>query len=116
MTEAARERNRANSREYYRKHREEISAKNRLKYWEFRQEELERKLKAQNRTTLEFYEDWNKQLQERLESDELKEWLRTAIQLTIDANNSKIQDIYEEISRKVDTSDRQTGVRSPMGQ
>lgn len=40
---------------------------------------------------VKFFQEWNKSLQDRLKSTDLEDWLRTAIQRTIDENNRQIE-------------------------
>lgn len=99
MTE--KEYKRLKAKEYYLKNREKIKEQNRLRYWKDRRDELEKKLIDENRPAVEFYQEWNKQLQERLTDPDLKGWLRTALQSLLDENNRQIQAINDEINRKV---------------
>lgn len=99
MTE--KEYKRLKAKEYYLKNREKIKEQNRLRYWKDRRDELEKKLIDENRPAVEFYQDWNKQLQERLTDPDLKGWLRTALQSLLDENNRQIQAINDQISRQV---------------
>lgn len=104
MTE--KEYKRLKAKEYYLKNREKIKEQNRLRYWKDRRDELEKKLIDENRPAVEFYQEWNKQLQERLTDPDLKGWLRTALQSLLDENNRQIQAINDEINRKVNEEDR----------
>lgn len=104
MTE--KEYKRLKAKEYYLKNREKIKEQNRLRYWKDRRDELEKKLIDENRPAVEFYQEWNKQLQERLTAQDLKGWLRTALQSLLDENNRQIQAINDEINRKVNEEDR----------
>lgn len=104
MTE--KEYKRLKAREYYLNNREKIKEQNRLRYWKDRRDELEKKLIDENRPAVEFYQEWNKQLQERLTDPDLKKWLRTALQSLLDENNRQIQAINDEINRKVNEEDR----------
>lgn len=104
MTE--KEYKRLKAKEYYLKNREKIKEQNRQRYWKDRRDELEKKLIDENRPAVEFYQEWNKQLQERLTDPDLKGWLRTALQSLLDENNRQIQAINDEINRKVNEEDR----------
>lgn len=104
MTE--KEYKRLKAKEYYLKNREKIKEQNRLRYWKDRRDELEKKLIDENRPAVEFYQEWNRQLIERLTDPDLKGWLRTALQSLLDENNRQIQAINDEINRKVNEEDR----------
>ena len=108
MTEKEYKRHKA--KEYYLKNREKIKEQNRLRYWKDRREELQKKLEEENRPELEFLEEWNKSLQERLNSPDLRGWLRTAISLTLEENNRQIEKINDQISRQVNQDTGQTGI------
>lgn len=73
-------------------------------------EELQKKLEEENRPELEFLEEWNKSLQERLNSPDLRGWLRTAISLTLEENNRQIEKLNDQISRKIDQTSGLTGL------
>lgn len=90
----------AYQREYYQRNKEVL----RQKYLEqkAKMEERKRKIPA---TTLEMYEEWSRDLQNRLESEHLEQWLRTALQLQVDVINNEIDNIYEQVSRKINTGD-----------
>ena len=79
----------AYQREYYQKNKEIL----RQKYLEqkARQEEKKKKIPA---TTLEMYEEWSKDLQNRLETEHLDSWLVTALQLQVEQINEEIDKIY----------------------
>lgn len=87
----------AYQREYYQKNKEIL----RQKYLEqkARQEERKKKIPA---STLEMYEEWSKDLQERLKDEHLDRWLVTALELQVEQINEEIDKIYEEVSGKVD--------------
>ena len=91
MTE--KEYKRLKAKEYYLKNREKIKEQNRLRYWKDRRDELEKKLIDENRPAVEFYQEWNRQLKERLTDPGLKVWLRTALQSLLDENNRQIQNV-----------------------
>ena len=91
----------AYQREYYQRNKEII----RQKYLEQKAKQEERKKKIPA-TELEMYEEWSKDLQNRLESEHLEQWLRTALQCQVEQINEEIDKIYEQkVSGKVDKKD-----------
>lgn len=90
----------AYQREYYQRNKEVL----RQKYLEqkARQEERKKKIPA---TTLEMYEEWSRDLQNRLKDEHLDRWLVTALQLQVMQINNEIDKIYEKVSRKINTGD-----------
>ena len=73
------EERRAESKAYYWRNRDTILEKARKEADECKRRREEQKKK--NTTNLQFYMNWQKQLQERLEDDDLDDWLVTALQL-----------------------------------
>lgn len=91
----------AYQREYYQRNKEVL----RQKYLEQKAKIEERKKKIPA-TTLEMYEDWRESLQNRLESEHLEQWLRTALQCQVRQINDEIDKIYEQkVSGKVNKKD-----------
>lgn len=82
----------AYQREYYQKNKEVL----RQKYLQQKAKQEERKKKIPA-SELEMYEEWSKDLQNRLESEHLEQWLRTALQLQVDVINNEIDKIYEKV-------------------
>ena len=76
----------AYQREYYRKNAERI----REKYYE-QQEQIRGRKKCNN--LIEMFQEWNLKLSERLLDPDLDNWLRWALQLTVDENNKQIEQI-----------------------
>lgn len=68
-------------REYYWKNRDVILGKARKQSEETKRRREERLQWEKNATELEFYQRWQKQLQERLKDDDLDDWLVTALKL-----------------------------------
>lgn len=64
---------------YYWRNRDTILAKARKQAEECKRRREEQKKK--NTTNLQFYTEWQKQLQERLKDDDLDDWLVTALKL-----------------------------------
>ena len=89
MRKSAEER-REEVKEYYWKNRDAILAKARKQAEETRRRREERIQREKNTTELEFYQRWQKQLQERLKSDDLDNWLVTALKLLSNEINSII--------------------------
>lgn len=82
------EERRAESKAYYWKNRDTILAKARKEADECKKRRAEQK---KNKTTsLQFYTEWQKQLQERLKDDDLDDWLVTALKLLSEQINSII--------------------------
>lgn len=81
---------------YYWKNRDTILAKARKQAEETRRRREERLQREKNTTELEFYQRWQKQLQERLKDDDLDDWLVTALQLLSD----EIKDIIKKLNGK----------------
>ena len=73
-------------REYYKRNAERI----REQYYQ-QQEQIRGRKKCNS--LLEMFVEWNIKLQERLEKEDLDNWLRWALQLTIDENNRQIETI-----------------------
>lgn len=86
----------AYQREYYQRNKEIL----RQKYYEqkARQEEKKKKIPA---STLEMYEEWSKDLQNRLKTEHLDSWLVTALQLQVRQINMEIEKIYEQVNGQV---------------
>lgn len=86
-------------REYYRRNAERI----REKYYQ-EQEQIRGRKKCNS--LLEMLTEWNIKLTERLEQEDLENWLRWALQLTRDENNRQIEKInggtYERNSTEED--------------
>ena len=82
------EERRAESRAYYWKNRDIILEKARKEADECKKRRAEQKKKKT--TSLQFYTEWQKQLQERLKDDDLDDWLRTALKLLSEQINSII--------------------------
>lgn len=90
----------AYQRAYYQKNKEIL----RQKYLEQKAKMEERKKKIPA-TTLEMYEEWSRDLQNRLKDEHLEQWLRTALQCQVEQINNEIDNIYEQVSRKINTGD-----------
>ena len=75
---------------YYWRNRETILGKARQQAEETRRRREERLQREKNTTELEFYQRWQKQLQERLKDDDLDDWLVTALKLLSEQINSII--------------------------
>ncbi len=73
-------------REYYKRNAERI----REQYYQ-QQEQIRGRKKCNS--LLEMLVEWNLKLQERLEQEDLENWLRWALQLTYDENNKQIENI-----------------------
>lgn len=69
---------------YYWRNRETILGKARKQAEETRRRREERLQREKNTTELEFYQRWQKQLQERLKDGDLDDWLVTALKLISD--------------------------------
>ena len=69
---------------YYWRNRETILGKARKLAEETRRRREERLQREKNTTELEFYQRWQKQLQERLKDGDLDDWLVTALKLISD--------------------------------
>lgn len=89
MRKSAEER-REEVKAYYWRNRETILGKARQQAEETRRRREERLQREKNTTELEFYQRWEKQLQERLEDDDLDDWLVTALKLLSAQINSII--------------------------
>lgn len=89
MRKSAEER-REEVKEYYWRNRDTILAKARKQAEETKRRREERLQREKNTTELEFYQRWQKQLQERLEDDDLDDWLVTALKLLSKQINSII--------------------------
>lgn len=88
MRKSAEER-KEESKAYYWKNRDIILEKARKEADECKRRREEQKKK--NTTNLQFYTEWQKQLSERLEDDDLDDWLVTALKLLLKQINSIIQ-------------------------
>ena len=75
------EERKAEIKAYYWKNRDTILAKARKQAEETRRRREERLQREKNTTELEFYQRWQKQLQERLKDNDLDDWLRTGLKL-----------------------------------
>ena len=82
------EERKAESRAYYWKNRDIILEKARKEADECKKRRAEQKKKKT--TSLQFYTEWEKQLQERLKTGDLDDWLRTALKLLSEQINSII--------------------------
>ncbi len=104
---------RAYQREYYWKNKDRILGKARQQAEETRRRREERLQREKNATELEFYKRWNKQLQERLEYDDLDDWLVTALQLLSKQINGIINILNNgnKERTKTDKEDRTPGIR-----
>lgn len=76
----------AYQREYYRRNAERI----REKYYQ-EQEQIRGRKKCNS--LIEMLQEWNIKLQERLETEDLDNWLRWALELTRDENNKQIEQL-----------------------
>ena len=85
------EERKAEIKAYYWKNRDTILAKARKQAEETRRRREERLQREKNTTELEFYQRWQKQLSERLEDDDLDDWLRTGLKLLSDEIKGIIQ-------------------------
>lgn len=81
---------------YYWRNRETILGKARKLAEETKRRREERLQREKNTTELEFYQRWEKQLQERLNDDDLDDWLVTALQLLSD----EIKGIIKKLNGK----------------
>lgn len=81
MRKSAEER-REEVKAYYWRNRETILAKARKQADECKRRREEQK--KEKTTNLQFYMNWQKQLQERLKDDDLDDWLVTALKLLSD--------------------------------
>lgn len=81
MRKSAEER-REEIKAYYWRNRDRILEKARKQADECKRRRAEQK--KEKTTNLQFYVNWQKQLQERLKDDDLDDWLRTAIKLLSD--------------------------------
>lgn len=72
-------------RNYYLRNREKILAK----YHE--EAEKKRKKKHPANSDEKMLREWSRRLSERLEEEDLDDWLRWALELTRDANNRQIE-------------------------
>ena len=88
------EERRAESKAYYWRNRDTILAKARKEADECKRRREEQKKK--NTTNLQFYMNWQKQLQERLKAGDLDDWLRTGIKLLSD----EIKGIIDKLNGK----------------
>lgn len=88
------EERKAESRAYYWKNRDIILEKARKEADECKRRRAEQKKKKT--TSLQFYTEWQKQLQERLKDDDLDDWLRTGIKLLSD----EIKGIIDKLNGK----------------
>ena len=86
----------AYQREYYQRNKEIL----RQKYYEQKAKQEERKKKIPA-STLEMYEEWSKDLQNRLKTEHLDSWLVTALQLQVRQINMEIEKIYEQVNGQV---------------
>lgn len=86
-------------RDYYWANKDQLRAK----YWEEKRQILSRK-KYDN--DLEMYEDWRKNLQNRLEDEHLEDWLATAIKAQVRQINKEIDKIYGKVTGKTDKENR----------
>lgn len=91
-------------KEYYWKNRDRIRAQ----YQQQSREIEQHREAAKNRTEIQFYKEWNKQLTERLKSNELEDWLRTSIKRIVEENNRQIDTLNEK--RLLKEKDRRTGI------
>ena len=87
-------------REYYQRNKEVL----RQKYLEQKAKMEERKKKIPA-TTLEMYEEWSKDLQNRLKDEHLDSWLVTALELQVRQITKEIDKIYEQVSGQVNKKD-----------
>lgn len=90
----------AYQREYYQRNKEVL----RQKYLEQKAKMEERKKKIPA-TELEMYEEWSKDLQNRLETEHLDRWLVTALERQVEQINEEIDKIYEQVSGQVNKKD-----------
>ena len=88
------ENHKAYQREYYWKNRDIILEKARKEADECKRRREE--WKKEKITNLQFYMNWQKQLQERLKDDDLDDWLVTALQLLSD----QIKGIIDKLNGK----------------
>ena len=82
------EERRAESKAYYWRNRDTILAKARKEADECKRRREEQK--KEKTTNLQFYMNWQKQLQERLKDGDLDDWLVTALKLLSEQINSII--------------------------
>ena len=66
---------------------------------------MEEKKKKIPATTLEMYEEWSKDLQNRLKTEHLDSWLVTAIKAQVEQINDEIDKIYEKICGQTNKKD-----------
>ena len=90
----------AYQREYYQRNKEVL----RQKYLEQKAKMEERKKKIPA-TELEMYEEWSKDLQNRLETEHLDRCLVTALERQVEQINEEIDKIYEQVSGQVNKKD-----------
>lgn len=72
-------------------------------------EEAKARERQKHNSHLQFLIQWNKDLTERLKDTDLEDWLRWAIELTINVNNEQIDKIINERmqnARKTDQKNR----------
>lgn len=86
-------------REYYKRNAERI----RKQYYQ-QQEQIKGRKKCN--TLLEMFVEWNLKLQERLEQEDLENWLRWALQLTYDENNKQIEQLTNGSKNEGHTSEK----------
>lgn len=91
-------------RQYYLNNREKVLERMR----KLNEEARQRKNIPRNDTELEFYENWNKQLGDRL-NDDIEDWLKFMFKKQIEINKREIDKI-NEVKRKTDQEDRKTGI------
>lgn len=80
------ERQREYQRGYYKRNAERIKEK-------YNQEQEQIRERKKCNSLLEMFQEWNLRLQERLEQDDLDNWLQWALKLTRDNNNRQIEQI-----------------------
>ena len=86
------EKQRIYQKEYYQIHRQEILERYKQQY----QRKTPPPKMTEKGKEVEFFQEWNKSLQDRLKSTDLEDWLRSAIQRTIDENNRQIEKINDK--------------------
>lgn len=72
-------------------------------------DEAKARERQKHNTHLQFLQQWNKDLTERLKDTDLEDWLRWSLELTRDVNNKQINDIINgrmQNARQADKKNR----------